>query len=520
MSKFLKGTLILLIASLITRVLGFINRIVIARFIGEEGVGLYMMALPTLFLVVNITQLGLPIAISKYVAEANARGDERKIKKILVVSLACTFTLSMIFTPAMLLFAPVLSEYLFTDKRTIWPLMAIAPIVPIIAISSVLRGYFQGKQNMKPFAFSQVIEQVARITFIAVLTKAFLPYGIEYAAAGAMFASIIGELVSLIYLLTSFKIKKHFKFRKGFFKNVKSGKGTFTELMGIALPTTGSRMIGSVSWFFEPIVVAQSLALAGVTAAAATSQYGELTGYALPLLMLPSFVTSSLATALVPAVSEARTTGNFLLVEHRLQQALKITFITGCLAIVILFIFAEPILQVMYGSSHAAVFIKFLAPFFILYYFQYPLQSMLQALDLAKAAMFNSLAGNILKIGVIWLLASKESFGIMGAAIGIAVGTMLVTFLHFSTVLKVVPFTLHFRSYISALVLALISGWGGYYLYQFPLSSQTIGTRLLLSVTVVILLFTFFLLMTGSIKKADLIRIPVVGDFLSKLAWK
>ncbi len=76
--------------------------------------------------------------------------------------------------------------------------MAIAPIVPIIAISSVLRGYFQGKQNMKPFAFSQVIEQVARITFIAVLTKAFLPYGIEYAAAGAMLASIIGELVSLI----------------------------------------------------------------------------------------------------------------------------------------------------------------------------------------------------------------------------------------------------------------------------------------------------------------------------------
>lgn len=83
MSKFLKGTLILLIASLITRVLGFINRIVIARFIGEEGVGLYMMALPTLFLVVNITQLGLPIAISKYVAEANARVMNGKSRKSL-----------------------------------------------------------------------------------------------------------------------------------------------------------------------------------------------------------------------------------------------------------------------------------------------------------------------------------------------------------------------------------------------------------------------------------------------------
>ncbi len=72
MSKFLKGTIILLVAGLITRVLGFINRIVIARFIGEEGVGLYMMAFPTFILVITITQLGLPVAISKNVAEAEA----------------------------------------------------------------------------------------------------------------------------------------------------------------------------------------------------------------------------------------------------------------------------------------------------------------------------------------------------------------------------------------------------------------------------------------------------------------
>ncbi len=220
MSKFIKGTLILIVASLITRILGFINRIVIARFIGEEGVGLYMMALPTLFLVINITQLGLPVAISKYVAEANARGDEKKIKKILVVSIGLyIYFIDDLFTPLLLLLAPMLSEILFTDKRTIWPLLAITPIIPIIAISSVLRGYFQGKQNMKPFAFSQVIEQVMRIAFIAVLTKAFLPYGIEYAAAGAMLASIIGELASLFYLLHAFKLKKHFKVQKGFFQN-------------------------------------------------------------------------------------------------------------------------------------------------------------------------------------------------------------------------------------------------------------------------------------------------------------
>ncbi|MFL6562994.1 MAG: oligosaccharide flippase family protein, partial [Bacillus sp. (in: firmicutes)] len=107
MSKFLKGTFILLIAGLVTRVLGFINRIVIARSIGEEGVGLYMMAFPTFILVVTLTQMGLPVAISKNVAEAEARGNFAEIKKILVVSLATTISLSLIFTPALILLAPL-----------------------------------------------------------------------------------------------------------------------------------------------------------------------------------------------------------------------------------------------------------------------------------------------------------------------------------------------------------------------------------------------------------------------------
>lgn len=81
MSKFFQGTLILLAAGFITRILGFINRIVVARVIGGEGVGLYMMAYPSLFLVITITQIGLPVAIAKFVAEANAVRDEKRIKR-------------------------------------------------------------------------------------------------------------------------------------------------------------------------------------------------------------------------------------------------------------------------------------------------------------------------------------------------------------------------------------------------------------------------------------------------------
>jgi stage V sporulation protein B len=513
MSKFLKGTFILLIAGFFTRILGFINRIVIARSIGEEGVGLYMMAFPTFILVVTITQLGLPVAISKNIAEAEARGDHAEIKKILVVSLATTLALSIIFTPALILLAPLLSTTLFTDPRTYYPLVAIAPVVPVIAISSVLRGYFQGRQNMRPAANSQILEQLVRITLIAVMTKAFLPYGIEYAAAAAMVASVIGELISLVYLMTAFKFKKRFRLRKDFFQFVQKGKKTFKDLMDIAMPSMGSRMIGSVAWFFEPIVVAHSLALAGVAAIEATKQYGALTGYALPLLMLPSFVTFSLATSLVPAISEANTQNNRKLIEYRLQQALRFAFLTGGLAVIVLYVLADPLMQLMYGSVKGSYFIRLMAPFFLFYYYQGPLQAVLQALNLARAAMINSLIGAIVKTAVIFLLASQPAFGITGAALGIIVGFVLVTVLHFATVLKKIAFSFYIRDYLKAFLVMGASGWLGNWLFENILLNEHLAVRVLASTVGMSVSYVVLLLLFALIKKDELKRIPWIRRF-------
>lgn len=513
MSKqtFLKGTLILIIAGFFTRILGFINRIVLARFIGEEGVGLYMMAMPSLVLAITITQLGLPVAISKLVAEAEAQGDQRRIKKILVVSLSVTATLSILFTPALILLAPLLSNTLFTDPRTYYPLLAITPVIPIVAISSVIRGYFQGKQNMRPAAISQVLEQVVRISLIALLTTLFLPYGIEFAAAGAMISAVIGELASLLYLMMMFKIKKKIKVRKKFFTSIKSGKDTFRSLMTIALPTTGSGLIGRLSWFFEPIVIAQSLAIAGVATTLATKQYGELAGYALPLLMLPSFITFSLSTSLVPAISEAMAQKKLFLVEHRFQQAMRLSIVSGGLAVVILYVFAEPLMQVMYGSSNAAIFVKIMAPFFIFHYFQGPLQAVLQALNLARAAMINSLIGAVVKTALIFVLATRPSLGIIGASLAIVIGMMLVTLLHFATVLKVVPFTIYVRDYIKSAAAMVLSGVGGYLFFGHFFINKALSLKLFIAVIITTIIYSILLILFKLVKKEELQRIPIVG---------
>ncbi|EIT85313.1 polysaccharide exporter for spore cortex synthesis [Fictibacillus macauensis ZFHKF-1] len=506
----IQGTLLLILASFITKALGFINRIVIARVMGQEGVGLYMMAVPTLLLAITLTRMGLPIAISKLIAEAAAINDRQKIKKILIVSLSITGFLSIVITVGMALAAPILSTFFFTDERVFYPLIAITPVVPIIAISSVLRGYFQGLQNMRPSAYSQVIEQVVRITCVAMLTGFFLQYGVQYAAAGAMLSVILGELASLLYMFSMFKMKKNMKVRKGFFSHLKSSKGTVSELLGIALPTTGSQLIGSLSYFFEPIVAVRSLAIAGVSTIMATRQYGELTGFVIPLLYLPTFITYSLSVSLVPAISEANANKKYGLIEHRLNQAIRLAMLSGGLSAVITFVYAVPLMDMMYDSPSSATFVKMMTPLFFFLYFQGPLQAVLQALDLAKAAMMNSLIGSIVKIGAIFLLATRPEFGIMGVALAIVFGIVVVTLLHFATVVKAISYTIQVKDFLKS-VLA-IGGAGVishlFYRYLFPFFSPL--QSLCLGLVMTIVCYTILALCLRLIKRSDLKQVPLL----------
>jgi len=506
MSKFLKGILVLLTAGLVTRILGFINRIAIARFIGEEGVGLYMMAYPTFILAVTLTQVGIPVAISKRVAEAIALNDHKKVKKILVLSLLITLSMSIIFTPTLLLGAPFIAEIFFTDQRTMYPLIAIAPVIPVIAVSSVLRGYFQGKQNMKPAAISQVIEQSVRIGLIVVLTSIALPYGVEFSAAAVMVATIGGELISLIYLLTMFKLKKAFPFRKNFFKSLHNSRNEFRQIMNIALPTLGSRIIGSVSWFLEPIVVTQAMALAGVATVTVTKLYGSLTGFAMPLLLLPSFITIALSTALVPSISEALSLKNYAIVEKRLQQSIKFCIVTGSGSVVVLYVLADPLMQLLYNSTNGAIYLQLMAPFFVFQYLQAPLQAALQAMDLARAAMINSLIGAVVKLAVIFILASQPEFGIIGVALGMIVGFLLVTMLNYATILKVIPLTFYATYYFKVLFITLLTGWLGHELYTFFMGSSTLLISTLLTIVIMIVLFVSLLLLLKIISIQDIKR--------------
>lgn len=491
MSKqsFLKGTVILIVAGLITRIIGFFNRIIMVSLIGEEGIGLYNMAIPTLFLVYTLSQIGLPTAIAKRVAEANVQNNHQQVKSILIISLLLTGGLSMIFVALIIATAPYLAKYLLTDTRTIYPLIAMTPMIPITGLTSVLRGYFQGMQNMKPQSYAQVLEQIVRIATISFFVNLLLPYGIEFAVVGAMLSGIAGELISFLYLLSYFKLKKATNLKSRFLISVKKGQETIKSLFSIAIPSTGSRLISSLSSFLEPILVAQSLTFAGFTTAIVTKQYGLLTGYAMPLLFFPTFITHAVAIALIPNISEADARNARVTIHYRINQAIRISFASGAIATVILLLFADPILEIMYHNSQASGLIKFLAPFYLFVYLQFPLNSALQALDYAKVAMWNTLIATIVKYVILVMLTSQVQFGIFGTVLALAVTAILTTLLHYSSLKKLIGYQFGFINMIKMICLIGLTYVTGKGLIHWIPSYQTSQAGLLLLIAILSALY-------------------------------
>lgn len=508
--SFMRGTLVLSVAAFINRILGFISGMYIARVLGAEGIGLLMMAHPLVPLVITITELGLPVAISKLVAEAHARGERLKVRRILHVSLAVTGILSIALTSISLLGSEWIASILLSDQRAYYAMLAITPIAPIVAVSAVLKGYFRGMQQMKTIATSDVLEHTVQIACVLALVHLLLPFGIAYAAAGAMAASVVSEAISLLFLVASYKLYGESKMPgETWASHMKQGRSTLGELLQIGLPTTGHGVIHSLYSTFQPLLITSSLALAGIGTVLATKQFGLLAGYVFPLLFMPSFITQSLSTALIPAIGEAAANKNSLLMHVRMNQALSLGLLIGAPATVILFEWATPLTTLVYNAPEAGLLLKILAPLFFLHYFDAPLHAILLGLGRAKATLWNYVVATIFKAVSIFVFGSQ--FGITGIAYGIGIGIVMQTLLNFFSISGSIGIYWSIRPYIKVGICMMLMAICGHWTYDY-LTVQ--GLPLLWSVIVSIvwslLIYFITLVLTGTLNwKSTLQRFSI-----------
>ena len=199
--KFLRGALILTVAGLMVKVIGSVNRILLSRLLGGEGIGLYQMAYPFYLLMLSICSAGVPVAVSIIVAEKVAKDDYAQAHRVFKVTLGLMAAFGLVFSLVLYGSAGLLvNSGWIRDSRAYYALVVLTPAVFFSSILASFRGYFQGYQMMTAPAVSQILEQLVRVMTMIGLAYFLLPYGLEYAAAGAAFGAIPGGLAGLLVL--------------------------------------------------------------------------------------------------------------------------------------------------------------------------------------------------------------------------------------------------------------------------------------------------------------------------------
>lgn len=425
-NKFIKSVILLTIGSLITKIISMFIKIVLARILGTEGMGLYMMIMPTFTLLMALAGLGFPVAISKLVSE-----DTKNNKNLVFSLIPIVLLLNLTIIIFLLIASKYISINLLNEKRCYLGLISIGFVLPFISISSILRGYFFGKQKMIPHVLSNITEDLVRLIILIIFLPSLIKKGLEYATAFVVLVNIISEFTSILILL--FFIPKNFKLTK---KDLKPNRENIKDVLSISLPTTASRIIGSIGFFLEPIILTYILTKVGYSNKYILNEYGIISGYIMPLILLPSFLTLGISEALIPNVSKAYKNKNIKYVKKKIKEAIFISLLVGIPVTIIFEIFPKIPMKLIYNTSEGINYLKILAPVALIHYIQSPLTATLQGLGKAKEAMRGTLVGTIIRTLALFVF-SYLKIGMWGLIIATSLNIVYVTLHQYLTIKKI-----------------------------------------------------------------------------------
>ena len=417
-NKFIKSTIILIIGGMITKILGMVIKIALTRTIGTEGISLYMLVLPTFNLFISLCNLGVPTAITKLVSER-----KRSSKKIILPTTTLVLIYNILLIIILLLISPTLANNLLHNTNTYYPLIAIGITLPFIAISSIVKGYFFGKEKVFPCSLSNIIEQLVRLLLTMFVVSHMMKHGLVIAVTAVVLINVISEFSSILILLLFLPKEKIL------IDDFHRDNYLLKEIFGISIPTTMARMIGSITYFFEPIILTNILKYVGYSNDFITLEYGIINGYVYPLLLLPSFFTMAISSAILPVVSNSYSNRNYSYTKLKIKQSIFYSLLIGIPCTLIFIFIPNMPLNLVYNTSLGLNYIPYIAPFFILHYLQAPLTSSLNGMGYSKEAMKGTLYGSLIKI-ISLILLSLCKIGLWSLPISSILNILIVTIHH------------------------------------------------------------------------------------------
>lgn len=516
-NKFLKGTLILTVSSIVVKVIGSLNWIILSRVLGGEGIGLYQMGFPIYLMAITLSSAGIPVAISIITAEKLAQKDFLGAKRVFNVSLRLLFVTGLVFASALFFGAHwLIDNHWIRDSRAYYSIIALAPAVFFVTFLASFRGYLQGWQIMTPTAASEIVEQLMRVVTMIVFANMFMPHGLAYAAGGASMGAGVGAFCALLVLMWFYgrlnqKLKADLQ-QQNPLATRESARAIISRLLRLALPVSMSSLMLPVVANLDLLIVPQRLEAAGFHISQATEFFGYLTGMAVPLINLATIFTAAMTISLVPAISESRALNDVFGIRAKTRTAFRVALIITCPCFVGMYFLAEKIAALIYNAPGAADAIQTMSVGILLLGLHQISTGILQGLGRTSIPVINMILAAAVKVFLSWTLTAIPTLGIKGAAMATVVDFGLAAVLNMIFIYKYTGFALSFSGVFKPAVSAAAMGAAVYGVITLAVSWG--AWAIFAAIAVAVPVYGGVLLAVGGMGKDDLESLPFIGHRL------
>lgn len=419
----IKNIIILLVSGAVAKVLGMIGKIIYTRIAGVNVVSLYTLITPTLMLIISITQFSFPISISKISAEEKY-DNKSLLKNAYLIGLIINIILILILVLSSNFIAKAL------HNRSLAPaILSISVIIPFVCVSSVQRGFLHGKEDMLPASITNITEEIIKILLIIFILPITISSGNITSVIFLILFNVITETSNILFMQKAIN-KKYINHSKG-----RINKNIIKEILSISIPTTSVRLIASVGFFLEPIILTNTLLSTGYSPNYITMEYGIINSYIVPLLSIPSFFSISIASALLPNITKAYANKKYDEFNRKLLKLMFLSMLVGAICLIFILIFPNEILKLVYNVNFGINYIYLIGPFFLILYMQPTLSVAIQAMGKTNKLFLTSSISVIVKYSTLYILG-KNGLGMNSLIFSMIIGIVTTTSLVIIIVLK------------------------------------------------------------------------------------
>ena len=529
--NYLHGAAIMAGTTIIVKIVAFLYKLPLGsmRILGDEGFAHFTVAYNIYGFILTLATAGFPVALSRMISVADARGRDAQVQRIFHVALGVLVAIGGFFTLLMLSLNWGLAA-MMGDREAALSIAVLAPAVVIVCATSAYRGYCQGRGNMIPTAFGQVIEELGKL--LVGLTLAYYlasrHRGLDRASAGAIFGVTAGALGALVYM--ALYKRKYYPDRTFGAQDVPDSRtGIVREFLRIGIPiAVGASVLSLINLLDNALCLNRLQSAAGFAPQAAHTLYGVY-GKAQTLYNLPSYFITPLTLSVVPAIATALTKQRGAEASEVAESSLRIAALVTMPMGVGLFVLAAPVFRVIYWGSNPAgpVLLRLLgvAAFFVC--MNMMCNAILQAAGRERLPIISILVGGAVKIGVNWVLVGNPRINITGAPIGSICCFGVICALDYIFLCRALPERPRLRRILGAPALSCaVMGAAAWAVYGFmtralgrpgvPLDRLPMALSMLVAIAAAVAVYAVMIVLTGAVTQEDMALIPH-GEKLGKL---